>query len=103
MGSQQSGGGCSLQGVCQGERKALRPLKLASAPIARLRRLCVFSAVSFLCISQFPECRFFASFYRFIPGYFIHFHAMVNRTVPFISLSDLSLQRNATDFCVLIL
>ena len=42
---------------------------------------------------------------RFIPRYFILFDMMVNGSVSLISISDilLSVYRNATDFCMLIL
>ena len=67
--------------------------------------LFVSSLISVISILQFSAYRFFVSFCRFIPRYFILFVAMVNGSVSLISLSDFSslVYRNARDFCALIL
>ena len=63
------------------------------------------SSISFISFLQFSVYRFFTSLVRFIPRYFMVFGAIVNGINSLISLSVASLlvNRNATDFCALIL
>ena len=67
--------------------------------------LFVSSSISFISILQFSKYRYFASFSKFIPRYFILLDVTVNGIVSVISLADTSLlvYRNATDLYILIL
>ena len=61
--------------------------------------------ISFINVLEFSEHRYFTSSVRFIPEYFILFDVMVNGFVVLNSLSDslLLMNRNTTDYCILIL
>ena len=65
----------------------------------------VSSSISFISFLQFSAYRSFTSLVRFIPRYFISLGAIVNGINSLVSLSaaSLSVYRNATDFCTLIL
>lgn len=67
--------------------------------------LFVSSLISFNSVLQFSEYRSFPYTGRFIPRCLLHFDAVVNRIISFISLSQISLliYRDARDFSVLIL
>ena len=67
-------------------------------------QLFLSSLNSFINVSLFSEYKFFISFIRFIPRYFILSDAIVNG-IFLISFSNSSLlvYSNATDFCILIL
>ena len=68
-------------------------------------RLLVSSLISFISVLEFSIYRSLVSLGRYIPKYFILFIAMVNGIVSLISFSTFSLlvDRNARDYCVLIL
>ena len=66
--------------------------------------ICVIFSVFSINVLQFPKYRTLASLGRFIPRYFIHFDAVVNRII-FLAVSDSSLltYRNTIGFYILIL
>ena len=58
------------------------------------------SLISFVCVVQFSEYRYFTSLVKFIPRYFIFPVALVNGIFLLVSVSDISLlvYKNAFDF-----
>ena len=65
----------------------------------------MWASASFISVLEFLEYRFFASLGGFIPRYFILSDNMAKGIVSLISHSGilLSMYRNATHFCILIL
>ena len=65
----------------------------------------VSSSISFISFLLFSAYKFFTSFVRFIPRYFMLFDTIVNGMDSLISISAAYslVYRNETDFCTLIL
>ena len=80
-------------------------LTILILPIHGHQKSLLSPSVSFLNAFPFSEYRSFTFLGKLIPKYFILFDTIVNGIVFFISPSDSSLlvNRDATDFCILIL